>query len=120
MMKGLSGLLASALPLFLLAGFQAAGAQAPSRFKNIQVLKGMSDAEIQRTMASWAKQLGVKCTACHVQGDFATDEMKQKKTARLMYQMVQVLNQQDFFKAGERKADCFLCHKGNELIPASP
>lgn len=91
-------------------------AQAPSRFKNIQTLKGLSDKEIQEAMGVWARQLGVKCVDCHVQGDFASDEKPQKKTARLMYQMVQALNQQEFFKSSERKADCFLCHKGSSQI----
>lgn len=95
----------------------ALAAQTPSKFKNIQVLKSMSDKEIQDMMQLWAKQLGVKCTGCHVQGDFATDEKPEKKTARKMFQMVQLLNQQEFFKTGERKADCYLCHKGSNKIP---
>lgn len=93
-------------------------AQTASRLKNIQVMKGMSDREIQETMQAWAKQLGVKCAGCHVQGDFASDDNALKKTARQMYQMVQALNQQEFFKNSERKADCYICHKGStEIAP---
>lgn len=107
---------------FLIAGVLTLDAQrgrpvqAPSKFKNIRVLKGMSDAEIQETMKLWGKQVGLDCVDCHDPGDYATDQKDEKKTARLMYQMVQALNQQEFFKTTGRKADCFLCHKGRKYI----
>jgi hypothetical protein len=67
-------------------------------------------------MKVWGAQTGLECIDCHVEGDFATDQKEEKKTARLMYQMVQALNQQEFFKLTGRKADCFLCHKGRKYI----
>lgn len=103
--------------LALTFGTASGTAQTPSKFKNILVMKGMTDKEIQAAMQQWAKQLGTKCAGCHVQGDFASDEKPEKKTARKMFQMVQLLNQQEFFKSGERKADCYLCHKGSNKIP---
>src|SRR5688572_28987213 len=87
-------------------------AQTPSKYKNIQVLKGIPDSEIQQTMNVWSRQLGVNCIACHIQGDFATDELKQKKIAREMYRMVQAVNQQELFTDSTRKVDCYMCHKG--------
>ena len=104
--------------VFIIAAQQRRQAQSSSNFKNIRVLKGMTDVEIQDTMKLWGKQVGLDCIDCHVQDDFATDEKEEKKTARLMYQMVQALNQQEFFKAAGRTADCFLCHKGKKYIPA--
>jgi hypothetical protein len=100
--------------LILVAFSLAAAPREPaqSNFKNIQVLKGMSDGEIQRTMQAWVRQLGVNCVACHVQGDFSSDEKPEKLTARKMYGIVQMLNEQDFFKNLPQKADCYLCHKG--------
>jgi hypothetical protein len=86
--------------------------QTPSKYKNIQVLNHMPDSEIQRTMNVWSRQLGVNCTGCHIQGDFASDTMKPKKAARDMYRMVQAINEQELFKTAARKVDCYMCHRG--------
>jgi hypothetical protein len=91
--------------------------QTSSDFKNIVVLKGMTDREIRDTMELWGKQVGLECTDCHVEGDYAADTKHEKQTARQMYQMVQTLNQQEFFRSAGRKADCFLCHRGVKYIP---
>ena len=91
-----------------------------SRFKNIQVLTDLSDREIQQTMQRWARQLGTKCTECHVQGDFASDEREHKRFAREMFQVVNALNELPFFAEAEKKADCFLCHKGAVHIDRGP
>jgi len=64
-------------------------------------------------MQSWARQLDTNCVGCHVQGDFPSDEKAEKKTARKMYEIVRLLNDQDFFKDKPQKADCYLCHKGS-------
>ncbi len=101
----------------MLVAASVAGAQ--SRFKNIQVLKGLSDAEINKTMQLWSRQLGVKCVDCHVQGDFASDEKQEKKVARQMYQILTLINEQSYFKSASRKVDCFLCHKGSMHIPTA-
>ena len=98
---------------------KANGAQEASRFKNIQVLNDLSDREIGQQMQSFAKQLGVKCVDCHVQGDFATDENEHKVEARKMIEIVNALNEMAFFKEGD-KADCFLCHKGSLHIEPAP
>ena len=90
---------------------------APSRFRNIVVLSGMTDEQIEDTMEIWGKQVGLECTDCHVEGDYASDEKHEKETARQMYQMVQILNEQNFFKPPGRQADCFLCHRGVKYIP---
>lgn len=97
-----------------------AGTNQASRFKNIQVLTDLSDREIQQTMQKWAKQLGTKCTECHVQGDFASDEREHKRYAREMVKVVNVLNELPFFAEADKKADCFLCHKGAVHIDRAP
>lgn len=96
------------------------GAEQASKLKNIQVLTDLTDREIGQLMQQWARQLGVKCTECHVQGDFASDENKHKPIARKMAAMVKLLNEQPFFAEGDRKADCFLCHKGSAHIEPTP
>ena len=98
------------------------GAEPQSNFENIQVLTDMSDGDIQRLMQSWGRQLGgVNCFECHVQGDFASDEMPQKVAARNMARMVRSLNE-NFFQSPEfesigREAECFMCHQGSMEIP---
>ncbi len=98
------------------------GAEPQSNFENIQVLTDMSDGDIQRLMQSWGQQLGgVNCFECHVQGDFASDEIPQKITARNMARMVMSLNE-NFFQSPEfesvgREAECYMCHQGSLTIP---
>jgi len=99
------------LALITSAGLVAGVASAQeSRLKNIKVLTGMSDADIQRQMQTWSKALGTNCVYCHQQGDFASDENPKKEIARKMAAMVKAMNT-DFF-AGEAKINCVLCHRG--------
>jgi hypothetical protein len=101
----------------LLAAPGGAGPVEPqSTLRNIQVLTSMSDREIQQTMQSWTRQFGVTCFECHVQGDFASDALARKVTARRMSGIVETLNQTPYFAEGARKADCFLCHQGSFTI----
>ena len=98
------------------------GAERQSNFTNIQVLTDMADGDIQRLMQSWGQQLGgVNCFECHVQGDFASDEMPQKVAARNMARMVMSLNENFFqtpdFEGIGREAECFMCHQGSMEIP---
>ena len=88
------------------------GARQASNYRNVEVLTGMTDREILSTMQSWSRDLGVTCVVCHVQGDFAAEDMTQKQVAREMSQMVSILNELPYFSDSDRKADCFLCHKG--------
>ena len=98
------------------------GAARQSNFTNIQVLTDMADGDIQRLMQSWGQQLGgVNCFECHVQGDFASDEMPRKIAARNMARMVKSLNE-DFFQTADfepigREAECYMCHQGSMEIP---
>lgn len=98
----------------------AGGPRKTQALQNVQVLKGQSPEELMATMQAWTSQTGLDCSSCHVGGDFASDDNSKKVTARLMYKMVQTLNEQQFFQDGPRKADCYLCHKGNSKIPKTP
>lgn len=91
----------------------AAAAQAEQ--KNVQLLTNMSDYELQRTMNMMRASLGVHCDFCHVvhEGtgwDFASDEKKEKKTAREMISMVLKLNKEQF--GGRTEVGCNTCHHG--------
>ena len=84
---------------------------APPAPTNLQVLPPPPDTDIRMTMQAFAAALGVQCTHCHVQGDFASDENPKKETARLMIRMVNSINAG--FLGG--KADCMLCHRGSAI-----
>lgn len=82
---------------------------------NVQLLKGMTDQELQRTMNMMRGSLGVHCDFCHVteEGkgwDFSKDDKQPKKTARTMIKMVMDLNKNNF--EGQPRISCFTCHQG--------
>src|SRR6266404_8667440 len=89
----------SLLAIVLLACTPAA-AQFPDKFTNLKVLpKDISKHELESTMRGFAFALGVRCDHCHVEKkapekglDFAADDKDEKKTARIMLQMVAGIN----------------------------
>ena len=83
--------------------------------KNVQLLTGMSDFQLQRTMNFMRASLGVHCDFCHVVNDktgwdFASDEKGTKRMARHMIQMVEQINQGNF--DGNPVVSCTTCHRG--------
>jgi hypothetical protein len=93
--------------------------------KNIKVMKGMPDAQVIPTMRFMSASLGVRCDFCHVskdgQLDSASDEKKEKETARDMIKMVRAINHANF--RGEPQVSCFTCHMGRPVpqkFPALP
>jgi hypothetical protein len=77
--------------------------------KNIKILKGMSKADIKKTMKGIAGALGVQCDHCHDTDDMSKDTPK-KEAARAMMLMTDDLNKK-YFK-GEKKVGCITCHNG--------
>jgi hypothetical protein len=100
--------------------------------KNIQVLKGLPEAQLFMLMNSVSQSLGVTCDYCHVRAEkltaegsrwaFERDDRPAKATARRMMQMVMALNQNSF--AGKTGVTCYSCHRGStevaRLIPLPP
>jgi Photosynthetic reaction centre cytochrome C subunit len=81
--------------------------------KNVKLLTGLTDIELQRTMNMMRASMGTHCDFCHVSGekwDFASDEKPQKKKAREMIQMVMDLNASHF--GGRSVISCYSCHRG--------
>ena len=78
--------------------------------KNLKVLP--ADTNIRQTMGVYAASLGVKCTGCHIQGDFASDENPHKEIARKMIVMTTEINAK--FPDGKIHVTCFTCHRGEE------
>ena len=96
------------------AGRQGGGGAAT----NLQVLpKDWTRPQVQMFMRNFTVGLGVMCNDCHVQ-DRASDEKKEKVTARQMLKMTMAINN-DFLKdigeppaAGALKVSCYTCHRG--------
>ncbi|HJT17178.1 MAG TPA: c-type cytochrome [Thermoanaerobaculia bacterium] len=84
--------------------------------KNVQVLTGLTDYQLQRDMDLMRASLGVNCDYCHVftethTADFPNDAKQTKRTARRMIEMVEQINQQNF--EGKPVVSCMSCHRGN-------
>jgi hypothetical protein len=94
-------------------------------FKNIQILKGISAAELVHKMdKQFGEALSWNCTNCHrlaPQGNFASDTSTDKKRARFMIQMTNDLNANQLPKLYPKdtpQVTCATCHRGyNEPPP---
>ena len=103
------------------------GGQTPPAPSNLQVLpKDIARPELLQIMRGFAGGLGVQCNYCHVmegrggRNDMASDEKPPKKTARVMMQMTQHVNEtlgKDLGKptANVTKVQCGTCHRGEAL-----
>jgi hypothetical protein len=107
-MRLLAVSLALVLSLTLSAQEKKKGAPGPP--KNLKVLP--ADVDIRATMGGFRTALGVMCTYCHVQGDFASDENPKKNIARAMIRMVNDINSK--FPDGKAHVSCYTCHRGQE------
>src|SRR5687768_7228320 len=84
--------------------------------KNVKLLTGLTDREMQRTMNSMRAALGTHCDYCHVvvtakDWDFASDQNPKKKRALKMIQMVMDINRNTF--GGQPVVSCYTCHRGS-------
>jgi hypothetical protein len=82
----------------------------PPTPKNLKVLTGESPEQVIATMRNFASALGQKCSFCHVQGDFASDDNPKKDIARMMLTMARDINSK--FPDGKRHVTCYTCHRG--------
>jgi hypothetical protein len=119
------GVLAAAVlagGLFL--ALQSAMAQEHEEFKNLKVLpKDVTPEVLRATMGQFTRALGVRCGYCHATKpgeqrlDFALDDKPEKKTARVMMQMVHDLNDKYIGTLEDHsdppiKVQCVTCHHG--------
>jgi len=91
-------------------------------FKNVQIawLKNVpADNFLGIMNYGYSHALGVTCTHCHVENDFASDVKRPKRAAREMAVMHHAINQklaamenleQD---VKERSINCWVCHRGH-------
>ena len=116
------------------AAFTRQGAQAERTFKNLQVLKGLREAELYQTMNFIAVSLGENCTFCHVTNGrdpktnqinwvWESDDKPEKQTARRMLQMVQLINGSNKVDFQPNAVTCHTCHRGQRIpvgLPSMP
>jgi hypothetical protein len=90
-------------------------------FKNIQIewFKNVPAGQFLRVMnGGYSRALGVACTHCHVEQDFASDNKRPKRAAREMAVMHKMINDQLGkmqnleIKPGGRFINCSTCHRG--------
>jgi hypothetical protein len=95
--------------------------QAEKVFKNIQIewFKNVPAGRFLRIMnGGYSRALGVACTHCHVEQDFASDDKRPKRAAREMAVMHKMINDQLGkmqnleIKPEERFINCSTCHRG--------
>jgi Photosynthetic reaction centre cytochrome C subunit len=95
-------------------------------FSNVQWLKGEPARTFLAIMnVGYARALGVRCTHCHVAGDYASDEKRPKRAAREMAAMHRMINQELqkmenlASPANARSINCTTCHRG-KVNPRGP
>ncbi len=87
-------------------------------FKNIQSLKGVPAGRLLSIMnLGYSRALGVTCTHCHLEEDFASDEKRPKRATREMMVMHRMINEQlgkmqNLKEAKNRAINCSTCHRG--------
>lgn len=110
-----AGMLVSAA-LFAQQPSGRGGAAPSAAAKNLKLLDAKSD--IPFVMQMFDEALGVKCTYCHVEGDFAADGNPKKETARKMIAMARLIDTSfpssaGVFPEGYHEVDCITCHRGS-------
>lgn len=91
--------------------------------KNIQVLKGLREAELYRVMNFMAVSIGKECDFCHViNGNdpktgqrnwvWESDDKPEKQAGRRMLQMVLLINGSNKVDFTQNSVTCFTCHRG--------
>src|SRR4051812_30391999 len=95
-------------------------------FENVQVLKGITAAELVRKMdKDYGEALGWNCTNCHrfaPQGNFASDTSNDKRRARFMQQMqndINLVTLPKLYPKDTPKVTCATCHRGYNEPPAA-
>ncbi len=105
----------------------AAPQPAPRPPENVKVLTDVAPAALRTEMQRISNALGVQCDHCHVQGNFASDEKRPKRVARVMLEMTRALNARHFPKYQPKADDstlgrvtCFTCHQGTTTPRTGP
>jgi hypothetical protein len=96
---------------------------------NLKLLpKDISSEDLMKIMFGFSKQLGVKCTFCHVEDaatkhpNFASDQKPEKNTARTMMLMTGEINTKYLAQIhdpdatpNQKTVSCGTCHQGHSM-----
>jgi hypothetical protein len=88
----------------------------PGPPKNLKILP--ADVNIVQVMGTFRAALGVQCTFCHVQGNFASDDNPKKSMARNMLRIAADINAS--FADGKQHVTCYTCHRGEATPKTEP
>jgi hypothetical protein len=105
------------------AGAQDKPQLAEQRFKNVQILRGLSVQEFMETMGFFAAATNMTCVVCHGEEsasgwDKYADDPPLKQKARMMMVMVDAINRSYF--GGKRQVTCYTCHRNSETPRVTP
>jgi len=92
---------------------------AEKAFKDVRILRGMDVKSFGLIMGWFATELGVKCTHCHQEGDFAADTPK-KTRARQMLEMTGYIGDGRYYPKGNSPVGCGTCHQGKAVPQRTP
>jgi hypothetical protein len=95
-----------------------AGKTAGQFYKNIKVLTDVPADKLHDGMQYISATLGVRCEFCHQEGDMASDQKKEKRTARKMMTMLFAIDKDNF--NGRTEVSCYTCHQGHERPIGAP
>lgn len=94
---------------------------AASVFKNVQLMKNVPAGQFLTAMDQGiGRGVGRGCTDCHVAGDWASDSVARKNTARTMMGIVNDINRTLLPRMGPgrggapRTIQCLTCHRGGQ------
>ena len=93
-------------------------ANAEDTYKNIKSFKGQKAKDIIPAMHFMSASLGTDCNFCHVEGNFAAEDKKEKQSARAMIAMTKEINEKNF--DGHQDVTCNSCHNGHTRPQATP
>lgn len=110
--------LALSLSLTGVAAMQQDNPAAETVYKNIKTLKGTPASEVIPSMKFMCASLKVDCEFCHKADDFASDEKKEKESARHMIEMQKDINTKNF--NGRTQVTCNTCHMGSPHPQRAP
>ena len=87
-------------------------------YQHVEIFKGKPATVLLPAMNALRGLLGVECTHCHTQFDWANDGKPTKMKARQHFQMIRFINH-DYF-ADKNAASCWTCHRGQAVPAAFP
>lgn len=94
------------------------GPKAGDIYQNVQVLGDLSVAQFTRVMSSITEWVAPEqgCNYCHVEGNFAAEDVYTKKVSRVMLAMTQRINEDwGANHVAPAGVNCYTCHRGQNV-----